>query len=208
MKRILCLILVLSSLFAFTSCAEKTSYDKKIEVKEMREIAELATVDCYFHNVAKSDKPLNPAWFEVWAKKNMRFWVEYEGVVTIGIDANKLKVDVNGTNVKITLPEAIVLDTYVDDESLKEESFYFDPATKKPNANEQSEAYRQAQETMKKSAEQNHSLMANAQDNAKQLLENYVKTIAEAIGVDYKIEWEYLSDNSSTEKAEATESQK
>ena len=83
MKKLLSSFLVLSLLFTFAGCNSKPKeepkiVEKTIEVKEMREIAELATVDCYFHNVAKSDRDLNPAWYQFWEKKNMRFWVEYE----------------------------------------------------------------------------------------------------------------------------------
>lgn len=207
MKKILNSILVLSILFSFAGCnsAPKTEekVEKKIEVREMREIAELATVDCYFHNVAKSDRELNPAWFQFWEKKNMRFWVEYEGIVTIGIDISKLKVEVSEDNVvTITLPNAVVLDATVNESSLNDKSFYFDPSAKKPSPEEQSEAYKQAQSNMKETAEKNFSLMANAQDNAKELLGNYVKSIGDALGVEYKIEWKYLNDESKVAEVE------
>ena len=199
-KIIICIFVALFSLLALAGCSTAPKVNKTIEIKEMREIAELATVECYFHNVAKSDKKLDPAWYEFWAKKEMRFWVEYEGVVTIGIDVSKLKVEVNENKVKIALPEAVVLDAYVEESSLKEESFYFDPNAEKPTPEEQTEAFRQAQNEMKETAEKNRTIMANAQDNAKELLENYVNTIGEAMGVEYTIEWEYVKDQSDVEE--------
>ena len=200
MKKILCCLLVLFFLFTLAGCnskknskAEDVADEKTVDVKTMREIAELATVDCYFHNVAKSDRELNPEWYEFWEKKNMRFWVEYEGIVTIGIDVSKLKVEVSDDNVvTITMPQAIVLDAVVNSESLNEDSFYFDPNAKKPSPEEQSEAYRQAQINMKETAENNAALMATAQDNAKELLENYVKSVGDAVGKSYTIKWNYL----------------
>jgi len=215
MKKILSSLLVVFILFTMAGCnskkndkAEEKEVEKTIEVKAMREIAELATVECYFHNVAKSDRDLNPEWYAFWEKKNMRFWVEYEGIVTIGIDVAKLKVEVSDNNVvTITLPEAVVLGATVNEESLNSDSFYFDPNAKKPSPEEQSEAYKQAQNTMKETAEKNRALMANAQDNAKELLENYVKSVGEAIGVTYTIEWKYLDDQSKvSEVAPPTES--
>ena len=212
MKKIINSFLVLSILFTLAGCnsapkTEEKKVEKKIEVREMREIAELATVDCYFHNVAKSDRDLNPAWFQFWEKKNMRFWVEYEGIVTIGIDISKLKVEVSDDNVvTITLPEAVVLDATVNENSLTDKSFYFDPNAKKPSPEEQSEAYKQAQENMKETAEKNFSLMANARDNAKELLANYVKSIGDALGIEYKIEWNYLDDQSQVKEEPPTES--
>jgi hypothetical protein len=208
MKKILSSLLVLSLLFAVAGCSSKKedkSVQKTIEVKEMREIAELATVDCYFHNVAKSDREVNPEWYQFWEKKNMRFWVEYEGIVTIGIDVSKLKVEVSEDNVvTITLPEAVVLDAVVNENSLTSDSFYFDPNAKKPSPEEQTEAFKQAQSNMKESAEKNHTLLANAQANAKELLKNYVNSIGEAVGVEYTIEWKYLEGENVVPETEST----
>lgn len=193
MKKILNCILALSLLFTMVGCGAKPKEEEKkpehtIEIREMREIAELATVDCYFHNVAKSDRELNSFWF--WEKKNMRFWVEYEGVVTIGIDVSKLKVEVSEDNVvTITLPEAVVLDAVVNESSLTSDSFYFDPKSKKPSPEEQTEAFKQAQDNMRQTAENNRTLLENARSNAKELLKNYIKSIGDAVGVEYTIVW-------------------
>lgn len=202
MKKLLSIFLVLSLLFALAGCNSKPKEEPKkveatIEVDEMRAIANLATVDCYFHNVAKSDREMNPAWYQFWEKKNMRFWVEYDGKVTIGIDVNKLKVEVGKDNVvTITIPNAVVLDATVNKESLTSESFYFDPKAKKPSPEEQTEAFRQAQNNMKETAEKNPVLMLNAQANAKELLKNYVNSVGEAVGIEYKIEWKTIEDKS------------
>ena len=202
MKKLFSIFLVLSLLFAMAGCNSKPKEEPKkaeatIEVDEMRAIANLATVDCYFHNVAKSDREMNPAWYQFWEKKNMRFWVEYDGKVTIGIDVNKLKVEVGENNVvTITMPNAVVLDATVNEQSLTSESFYFDPKAKKPSPEEQTEAFKQAQSNMRETAEKNPVLMANAKANAKELLRNYVDSVGEAVGVQYTIEWKDIEDQS------------
>lgn len=202
MKKLLSCFLVLSLLFALAGCNSKSKEDPKkaetsIEVDEMRAIANLATVDCYFHNVAKSDREMNPAWYQFWEKKNMRFWVEYDGKVTIGIDVAKLDVKVDENNVvTIAIPNAVVLEATVNKESLSSESFYFDPKAKKPSPEEQTEAFRQAQSNMKAAAEKNLVLMANAKANAKELIRNYVNSVGEAIGIQYTIEWKDIEDQS------------
>ena len=125
----------------------------------------------------------------------MRFWVEYEGIVTIGIDVSKLRVEVSDDNVvTITLPEAVVLDAIVSEDSLNADSFYFDPNAKRPSPEEQTEAFRQAQTEMMNAAEKNQTLLANARSNAKELLKNYVKSIGEAVGVEYTIVRKYPED--------------
>lgn len=198
MKKIFisCLTLIVS--LCLCGCSMMPFMGNSIRVREMKEISELASVECYFHNVAKSDKDLNPTWYEFWKKKNMHFWIEYDGVVTIGIDSSKLKVDIQDNEVTITLPEAKVLGAKVYPETLTEESFYYDPDTKKPDASEQGEAFRRAQEEMIASAEANHALMDNARENAKELLENYIKSVGDATGIEYTVNWVYLDSENNT----------
>ena len=47
---------------------------------------------------------------------------------------------------------------------------------------------------MMNAAEKNQTLLANARSNAKELLKNYVKSIGEAVGVEYTIVWKYPED--------------
>lgn len=50
---------------------------------------------------------------------------------------------------------------------------------------------------MKKSVESNSALLLNAQNRAKNLIENYINKMGELSGVSYTIQWEYK--DSSTE---------
>lgn len=162
----------------------------KIEVNEMRAIAELATVECYFHNVAKFDQDTNKSWFEFWKKENTKFWIEYDGTVTVGIKAlDELKIEIDGETVNITLPHAEVLDAYVNPESLTEQSFFYDVNSQKPTAEMETKAFEAAQQDMVEAANANRTLLLNAEDNAKELLKNYVKNIGDLVGVEYKINW-------------------
>ncbi len=195
MRKKVITISLLSMLLFLGGCQHFTRIDKSLEIKEMRAITELATVECFFHNVAKSNESTNKIWYEFWKKENIKFWVEYEGIVKIGIDASQLKMEVDGEVVRITLPEAMVLDAKVDPESLNENSFYYDSKSYKPNASQQTEAFKQAQEDMKETAQSNNALLANGRENAKELLENYVNTISDATGIHYTIEWIYPENN-------------
>ena len=189
------MILLGLSLLLLGGCQQFGRIEKSIEIKEMRAITELATVECYFHNVAKSDEETDQAGFEFWKSANIRFWIEYDGIVRIGIDASELKMEIKDNVVTITLPQAIVLDAKVNSATLNEDSFYYDARTKKPDARQQTEAFKQAQQSMINAANSNKTLLTNARDNAKELLTNYVKTIGEATGVEYVIEWIYPEDS-------------
>lgn len=189
MRKIINMLLIILLVISASSCAQEEKVIKEIEVKEMRAIAELATVECYFHNVAKFDQNNNKTWFEFWKKENVRFWIEYEGVVIIGIKADEIKIKVDGENVTITLPKAEVLDVKVNETSLTDKSFIYDTNSQMPTAEMETAAFKEAQQRMKDEAEANNALLVNAEDNAKELLENYVKYIGDLIGIEYKIEW-------------------
>ena len=195
MKKILKMLFTSLLTISLLGCSQvDTIFNKKIEIKEMRAIAELATVECYFHNVAKSDQATNKVWYEVWKNDNIRFWIEYEGIVTIGIKADELKVEVNESNVVVYLPDAVVIDTIINDKTLTKDSFYYDPNTDKPTAEQERAAIEAAQEEMRKAAEANSSLLVTAKDNAKELLENYIDSIGDITETEYTIEWIELSD--------------
>ncbi len=192
MKRLLtsCLMIILA--LSVAGCGKEPIKAETIDVKEMREIAELAAVDCYFHNVAKSNKNINKGWYQFWKKDKMLFWVEYDGIVKIGIDVNQLTVEVNENEVTITMPPVVILSANVNKDTLSSDSFYYDPTTKHPTVEEQQEAFNGAQKDMIATAEADESLKESARDNAKTLLENYVKRVGDLLGVEYTIVWNYL----------------
>lgn len=190
MKNLIKILAAFLFVFSVSGCASnEQKINKTLEVKDMRTIAELATVECYFHNVAKSDQPTGKVWYEFLKKENIRFWVEYEGVVTVGVKADELNIEVNGENVKITLPKAVVLDAKIDDTTLTKDSFIYDKNSEKPTAEQETTAIECAQQEMISVAEANKTLLKSAEDNAKELLENYVKSISEVTGIQYSIEW-------------------
>lgn len=190
MKRFLQIVLSILLLSLVCGCSSNdVKVEKTIEIKEMRAIAELATVECYFHNVAKSDQQTNKVWYELWKKENIRFWIEYEGIVTVGVNADELNIEVNGENVKITLPKAVVLDAELNDATLTKDSFIYDKNSEKPTAEQETKAFQAAQQEMITAAESNKTLLTSAEENAKVLIENYVNSIGEVVGIQYNIQW-------------------
>lgn len=194
MRRCLILTILVFSL-AITACSKSSEQGKNVGLQEsqMKAICELATMKCYYHNVAKyMDEDATGAWF--WAK-DRKFWIEYAGIVTLGIDVSKVKIEVEGENVKITLPEAKVLSCKIDDATLTEDSFIVAKGSAKIEAEHQIEAFKDAQAKMEESAKSDSALLASAQQRAQKLLEDYVKNIGDCTGTVYNIEWEYIEDN-------------
>ena len=194
MKNKYCLLLLVSLLCLSCVACKKEDEKKEPEITQMRAICELATMECYYHNVAKYYEE-DAAGFWIF-KKDKKFWVEYSGTVTLGIDANKLNFKIKDDVVEITMPEAVVLATNVDENSITEDSFIVDDKSAKITAEDQEKAFADAQQNMAETASKDTMLLSNAQQRAQLLIEEYIENIGSITGVDYKIKWVYAKGGS------------
>lgn len=192
MKKIISVILIAVMSLSLTACSNDKETNREIEpqASQMKSICELATMKCYYHNVAKYMD--DDATGILWWKKDRKFWVEYSGIVTIGIDTSLVKIEVDGENVTITIPPAKVLGCKVDEETLTEDSFIVANDSAKVEAEHQTEAFKEAQAKMQEEASSDTVLLANAQQRAQKLLEDYVNNIGDCVGKKYSIKWVYL----------------
>lgn len=199
-----CLILVIS--FTCISCSkgEEQKNTIKPQVSQMKTICELATMECYYHNVAKYTEE-DAEGFWLW-KKDKHFWIEYSGVVKIGIDASQVAIEVKDDFVTITMPNAKVLNEKVDAASLTKDSYIVDGKSADIDAEDETKAFRLAQENMVKAASEDTALLLRAQQRAQTLLEEYVRNIGNAVGKEYKIEWKYMNtdEHASVDTSEVT----
>ncbi len=195
MKKMICLFAIFTICLTMTGCSSKDNEFKNVEpqISQMKSICELATMKCYYHNVAKyMEEDASGMWF--WSK-DRKFWIEYAGIVTIGIDISKMKMEVKNDNVTITIPQAQVLGCEVDDATLTEESFVVAKNSAKIEAEHQTAAFKEAQAKMQESASTDTALLSNAQQRAQKLIEDYVNNIGGCIDKKYKITWEYLEED-------------
>lgn len=188
MKKLLIISLSFITIITCTACKSKPG--ASIEKSEMKNIVELATLECFYHNVAKSSQEINNAWYKFWKKDKKRFWIEYSGVVTMGIDATLLNIDFKNNNtIIITIPEAKVLGTKIDRKSLNEKSFYIDKDSAPITAEDEKKALEVAQKSMEQEASKDKNQLIVAQQRAKNLLTNYINNIGNLTGIKYTIEW-------------------
>ena len=199
MKKYLSVILIIMICFSSMSCSKEI---KNIapETSQMKSICELAVMECYYHNVAKY-KEENATGMLLW-KKDRHFWMEYAGVVTIGIDATQLSIEVEDENVTITIPPAKVLGCKVDETTLTEDSFIVAKNSAKVEAEHQTEAFKSAKDKLESEAKSNFTLLAAAQQRVQKLLEDYVTNIGNSVGKTYKIKWIYLEGAEELNKAD------
>ena len=167
------------------------------KVSQMKAICELAVMDCYYHNVAKYYEKDAVKGFLGIGKKDKHFWIEYSGIVRLGVDVSLVSVAVSDTQVTITLPEAKVLSCKVDSASLTEASFIVDKHSADIDASDEVKAFDQAQSQLEQTAVSDKALLSSAQQRAQTLLEEYITNIADTTEKQYAIRWVYVDANGS-----------
>ena len=181
---------------SLTGCAEKK---KEADFSGIAAVCELATLKCYYHNVAKAETEASGLfkWLGTGYKK---ICTEYSGIVELGIDVNKVSIsspDSNGV-VKVAIPEAEILNVDLDEASMSEpltDKGFFTKITKE----EETSALAEAQKNMEETARENSALLVQARERAKNVIEGYVKNVGEELGEEYTVEWISVYSKNSTE---------
>lgn len=189
MKKI---FLFLLSAFLLFGC-QQAATEPKAELREqdMRAICNIAVMKCYYHNVASYyEKDATGVLF--W-KKDKHFWIEYDGIVELGIDGTQLRLDVDQDKniVTITLPEAKVLTApTVDSSTLTADSYYVDSTSAPITQEDETLAFQKAQEALQEKAENDSITLSQARDNVKTVLQQYVEKVGEQLGREYTVHFQ------------------
>ena len=196
MKRWISLFLCMVTVVSLVSCGKQEEKNQQPELAQMRAICELAVMDCYYHNVAKYSEENAETILWLW-KKDKQFWIEYTGVVTLGIDVAQVDMEVEGEEVTITIPEAQIMNCVVEKDSLSEDSFIVAKGSAKISAEDEVAAFTVAQKDLEETVAEDTVLLNAARQRAQVLLEDYVMNIGQATGKEYSIRWVYLENSES-----------
>lgn len=162
-----------------------------ISLNKMQSVCELATLECFYHNTAKykdTDKIL-------WWNTKTELWIEYSGVVKIGIKPEKLDMSVDGNVVTVTIPDAEIISYKVHPDSLDPGKYIVGQeglGAKSIKAKDQTEAFKAAEQNMKETVEEDYTLLLQGQQRAQELIERYIKNVGDIVGKDYVVKWNKL----------------
>lgn len=184
MKNLILIFTVFTLLCNITSC-NNASYMAP-EISQIESICEMAVMDCYYHNVVKYHVD-DAQKFLFWTR-DKDLWMEYDAVVTLGIDVSLVNLEVKRSKVIITIPEATIQSYTVNQDSL---NFYTGKKSAKITADDTLIALDDAKQNLYTEVSNNKDLLHNAQDRAKSLLEDYINNIGNLIGKQYTIQWKY-----------------
>lgn len=162
---------------------------KEPDISQIRSVCALATLECYYHNVAKSVKTKGKGITHI-GEKDRIFWVEYSGVARLGINISNVNMEMDGKQIRITVPKAELLG--LSDYSFTQDSYISseDGVNKNPiTAKNQTEAVAAAEEDIRRIFASDDALLLRAQENAKKLIENYIRQLGQISGVEYQIIW-------------------
>lgn len=181
------MLLVGTVVLCLTGCGKET---QTADFSGVTSVCELATLKCYYHNVAKAETEASGI-FAKWLKTGYKkIWTEYSGIIEYGIDISQVTVsepDKNGV-VTVTMPDAQVLNVDVDEDSLgtplTDTGFLTSVTTE-----EKTTTLAGAQEAMAQQAKENTEMLSQAKARAKTLIEEYIKNVGESIGEEYTVEW-------------------
>ena len=187
-----CVILItLLSINCLFGCG---SQKQKPDFSSIKSVCELSTLKCYYHNVATYEKNAHGL-LKVFGSGYKKIWIEYSGIVNLGIDINKVDISEPDTNnvITIKIPDAEVQSTSLDKSTLSE------PLTDKGvftkiTTEEKIEALSSAQQNMKETAQKDTSLLAQAKEHAKLILQGYINNLGEEFNDEYTIKWVDVSE--------------
>lgn len=181
------MLLVGTVVLCLTGCGKET---QTADFSGVTSVCELATLKCYYHNVAKAETEASGI-FAKWLKTGYKkIWTEYSGIIEYGIDISQVTVsepDKNGV-VTVTMPDAQVLNVDVDEDSLGTPLTDTDFLTS-VTTEEKTTTLAGAQEAMEQQAKENTEMLSQAKARAKTLIEEYIKNVGESIGEEYTVEW-------------------
>ena len=170
---------------------EKAKRTSTPDISQIRSICELATLECYYHNVAKSLKEKGTGLAHIGEKERV-FWIEYSGVARFGINVSRVMMEAKENEIIITIPKAELLG--LSDHTFAEGSYISsdDGFNKNPiTSKNQTEAVAAAEEDIRKMFAGDDAILSKAQDNAKKLIENYIRQLGQLSEVEYEITWKY-----------------
>lgn len=182
MKKLTVIILLVVTIFSLSACTP--AEEQPIRQEDIQAICELATLECYYNNVAKIEKTGN------FFQKDREMWIEYEGKAVIGIKMSDVIIQITDDTVNITMPKATILST---DLEFNEKSYVSSTdgwlIKNEISTEEQQEGILAAQNAMREAIQNNTGLFIKAEARAKELIENYITKLGQISNREYTINW-------------------
>ena len=191
MKKIALVLVFATVLCCFVGCGS-TFKPKELTIEGVQNICNLATLECHYNNVAR-DVKTGEGWSSFF-EKDRQYWVEYTGTVKLGVKMDEVKMWVDGTTVKVYVPDAVMLsEPIIPDNSIKSEKVIVEKdglIFKNPITDEFEKAlYSEAMTHMKETVQNDTSTLNRAHKRAQTLIKNYIEELGRLADIEYEVVW-------------------
>lgn len=184
------LVLVIACCFGLSSCQKDAN--ETFDPSEYRKVAELATLECYYHNVVEMKNDGKDYLFGLINIGYKKAWFEYRGKVRMWVDVEKVEIaePTSSGTVVVPIPSAQILGIPdVDESSFSDVWCDKGFMTEEFSLADKTAAHQEAQSKMKEEMNSDQELLGQAQERARVLLEQYVMNLADARGETWKVEF-------------------
>ena len=194
-------LLVLIGILVFLPGCKKAENQIPLEARKIKQISEISTIKCKTHAYLEASKD-ETSWFIKLFNPDQAYHyiAEYDGEFSVGIDFKELSFDKETDEVVVRISKPHIMDLNINNDTLSdypvlifdEDRVYLEQH--KLSINEYSQMLTEAQKELKKYVEENRLNFTVAEENAKQLITNYINQIAKLNKKVYHISFEYLED--------------
>lgn len=188
-NKIAVMFLLFMTMFCMTGCIKK---NVEPNLDQLREISDWITLEAEYHNVAKVEKDAGSGIFHL-GEVDRKLWVEYVGIIKVGVEADKIDMTIKDNKVRIDMPKPSIL--FINYKDYNSDSYYVSKDSwfnkNKLNYKDMNDAMEEADKKMLDEVNKNHKLFDEAQNNLEVLMTNYINKIGDMNGKKYEIEFIY-----------------
>ena len=164
--------------------------------EQIQYICQLATIECYYHNVAEATKEPGTG-VSHWGETETDFWFEYSAQATLGVEAGSITMEFNGNHITVYMPHATILNNSINVEPDSTSDPVYAPHNWYTNdveitAADVTEAMSSANEDIMEEILNDPYLLLSAERRAKDLIENYINQIMELSDTEYEVTFEFI----------------
>jgi len=165
---------------AFSQTAGKEKKPPEINtltaLEKVVQTSELSTYTAVYNGIAEIMNETNP--------ENVDCYVAYEAKVNAGIDLEKVKISMEGTLITIDIPDVIITDLLIDEESI--DILYYNEKRNQMGIMET--ALTACRQDVKEESEHQAAIYVFAEQNAENILKALTMPFIEQLGEDYTLE--------------------
>jgi hypothetical protein len=191
-------LLTLCLAMVFTSGCSKQEKKIPLEERKIKQISEFSTIKCKTHAYLEASQDETSWFIKIFNPDQAYHYIaEYDGEFSVGIDYQGLSFDEESNDVVVTISKPRIIDLNINNDTLADypvlvfdEDRVYREQRKLP-INEYSRMLAEAQKELKEYVEQNRLNFDTAEENAKQLITNYINQIAKLNNKEYHVTFKY-----------------